>query len=423
MTGGAGSPDRGANGIALTDDEKWRLIDPAAYHRHGYPWEIWKKLREASPVHWVEQPDGDNFWAITRYQDIMDVERNTDVFRNAPRLIMAPQDDTPRRMIVNMDPPDHTAHRAFAAPHFMPRAIDWVRQSAEDLVTEALDKVMARNGEIVDLQEDVANLVPTAVISAYLGAPRERWNEIVHLTNQVISSRDPSLAASAGGARDVMAQAAGQIFAIHGQTLADRRANPRDDFMTGLAQAQINGQPMNEIEQLSWAFILTTAGHETTQSTFTLGVQALMEHPAQLAKLRADLSLLPRAIEELLRYISPAIHFVRTAARDFEFRGRMIREGDNLVLFFPSGNRDAATFANPDALDIERWPNRHIAFGSGPHLCIGMHLARLELKVMFEHFLRRVETIEPAGTPERVYTNNTGGYVHYPVRMKVLPRA
>ena len=195
--------------------------------------------------------------------------------------------------------------------------------------------------------------------------------------------------------------------------------------MTALVKAEIDGKPMGDLELFSWAMILVTAGHETSQSTFGLGVHALMQNPGELAKLKANPQLLPRAIDEMLRYISPAIHFVRTPNRDVEIRGKKIRAGEHLVMFYPSGNHDAEAFEDPDRLDVERYPNRHMAFGVGPHQCLGMHLARLELRVMFEQFLQRVdlESIEVAGPLERVYAISTGGYKRFPVRMAVRPKA
>jgi len=407
--------------MTITRDEELWMLDPAEYHRRGYPWEVWAKLRRDDPVHRIEGGFGGDFWAVTRYADIVAIETNPEVFRNGPALTVG-ADAAGFRMLVNLDPPEHPKHRALANPWFMPRSIEWVRAMAEEIVTETFDRAMARNGEVIDFQEDVANAVPTAVISAYLGAPREMWPKIFEWTNQIINANDPSVAGDQGTMALLM-QATGAIMQVHGATFADRRANPRDDLMTALVQAEIDGKPLTDMDLASWGVILTTAGHETSQSTFTMGVHRLLEHPEQLAKLRADPSLLPKAIDEILRHVSPAIHFLRTPNRDIEVGGKTIRAGEHMIMFYPSANRDEAMFEDPDRFDIERNPNRHLAFGCGPHVCLGMHLARLELRVMFEQFLARVEEIEPAGEPERVFTNSTGGYKHFPVRMKVRPAA
>lgn len=408
--------------MTITREEECALLDPASYYTSGYPWEIFAKLRKDDPVHWVEDSPVGSYWAVSRYKDILEIEADTDNFKSTSQMTMGAPGADGIRMIVSMNPPEHTAHRALANPWFMPRSIDWVRGFAEEIVTEVLDQAMERNGEVVDFQEDIANFVPTAVISAYLGAPREAWGRIVDCTNRIINASDPTVARDQDVLTTVM-QATGEVYQIHAATFADRKANPRDDFMTALVQARIDGAPLSDMDLFSWALILTTAGHETTQSTFAMGVHALLRHPEQLAMLRADPALLPRAIEELLRYLSPAIHFTRTAARDVEIRGRKIREGDRLAMLYPSANRDEAVFTSADRLDITRSPNRHIAFGTGIHLCIGQHLARMELRVMFEQFLARVESIEPAGEPERCFANTTGGFKHFPVRMQVRAKA
>ncbi len=408
--------------MTINRQEELALMDPASYHAHGYPWKNWEELRREDPIHFVEKGYGGDFWAVTRYQDIVDIESNTDVFKNGQKLIMGSENESGFRMIVNMDPPDHSLHRAIGNKYFMPRGIEWVKRYAEEIVNETLDKVMQRNGDIIDLQADVANTVPTAVISAFLGAPRELWPSLIEWTNQIINAADPNVAKDQGTFA-LLAQAAGEIIRVHAETFADRRTNPRDDLMTGLVQARVNGQPLTDVELASWGMILTTAGHETTQSTFSMGVHALLQHPDQLAKLKANLDLLPRAIEELLRYLSPAIHFCRTPDRDVEVGGKLVRAGQPMVMFYPSANRDENVFADPDRLDIERYPNRHLAFGYGAHQCLGMHLARLELSVMLEHFLKRVDSIEMMGPAENVFSNAVGGYKHLPVRMTVKPKA
>lgn len=404
--------------MVLTRDEDEALLGPASYHARGYPWELFARLRREDPVHLVEESSVGRYWAISRYRDILAIEADTETFKSSSQLTMGASGGEGLRMIVSMNPPEHTAHRAVANPWFMPRSIDWVRQFAEEIVTEVLDRAMAKNGEVIDFQEEVANFVPTAVISAYLGAPREMWGRIVDCTNRIINANDPSVAKDQDLMTTIM-QATGEVYQIHAATFADRKENPRDDFMTALVQAKVNGEPLSDIDLFSWALILTTAGHETTQSTFSMGVHTLLQHPEQLARLKADPALLPRAVDELLRYLSPAIHFTRRAERDVELGGKQIRAGDFLAMLYPSANRDEEIFSTPDCFDIERSPNRHIAFGTGAHLCIGQHLARLELKVMFEQFLARVESIELAGTPEFVFTNATGGYKHMPVRMQV----
>jgi len=405
--------------MPVSREEELSLLNPAGYHAKGYPWQVWDKLRAQDPIRWIDRGPGESYWAVTRYKDILDIESNTAVFKNAPRSVMRASQSSELHMIVAMDPPEHSAHRALANPFFMPRSIAWVRELVEQIVTEALDDLVERNGEVIDIQDDFANLVPTAVVAAYLGTPRESWTRILDCTNQIINAEDPAV----NKGRDpvqIMREGTNEVFAITAATFADRRANPREDLVSALVQAEINGRKLNENELLSWAFILITAGHETTQGAFGTGLHALLQHPDQLAKLKARPELLPLAIEEMLRWSSPAIHFVRTAETDIEIAGRRIRSGDHLVMFYPSANRDEVMFIDPYVFDIERQPNRHIAFGCGPHQCIGMHLARLELRVMFSQFLKRVESVEVIDKPENVFTNNTGGFKHFPARLRLL---
>jgi len=409
--------------MTITRAEELALLDPGSYHLHGYPWAIWEKLRREDPIHYIEKEgDGDSYWVVTRYQDIVDIERNTEVFRNSPKLTIGVPNQTGVRMIVGMDPPDHTAHRALALPFFTPKNLEWVKAYAEDIVNEAFDRAMERNGEVIDLQDDVANLVPTAVVSAFLGLPRESWASIIDWTNQIINANDPRVAGDRQ-AHEVAGKAVLEMCQFYASVFDERRKTPRDDLPTALVNARFNGQPMEDVELFSWAIILMTAGHETTQSMFGMGVHTLMQHPDQLAKLRTNPKLLPSAVEELLRYVSPAIHFLRTPICEVEVHGRKIRAGEHMVMFYPSANRDDDVFDEPDTLNLERPHNRHLAFGTGPHVCLGANLARLELRAMFEQFLLRVESIECIGEPERVYGTPTGGYKHFPVRLTVKPRA
>ncbi len=406
--------------MTLTRHEELALVDPASYHRNGYPWEVWAGLRREDPVRRIETDSGEVYWAVTRYHDIFKVEGNPEVFQNGPKLTIGVKAQQGLRMIVGMDPPDHTAHRAFAKSYFMPRNIEWVRRYAEEIVTEAFDRAMERNGEVLDLQDDIANLVPTAVISAFLCVPREMWPQIIDLTTTIINANDPRVSKDQS-VLQTTGQAVLQLCGLYAGVFEDRRANPRDDFPTALVTAKINGELIGQNELFSWAIILMTAGHETTQSTFGAIVHILAQRPDLLSRLRAEPGLLPAAIEEFLRYISPAVHFLRTPNRDVELGGKLIPAGEHLIMFYPSANRDPEVFDNPDEIILDRPANRHLAFGTGPHLCLGLHLARLELKIMLEQFLKRVEHIELAGEPERVFGIATGGYKHIPVRMTIRP--
>jgi cytochrome P450 len=402
----------------LAAQEGASLIDPEHYYRHGYPWETWAKLRRDAPVCRIETDRDVPFWAVTRYADIVAIERNAEVFRNAPRMNMGSPGAQPVRMIVNMDPPEHADYRRLVNARFMPRGIIGVQDYIEALVARTLDDAAAKGDAAFDLQEVVANPVPTAVISKYLGVPDEMAPLIHQWTVESLYPGDPEVA-QGRTPEQVRGQATESMFAVYRELFEERRKAPRDDLLTDLLNARIGGEPIPELELYSWCYILTTAGHETTQSTFGAAIHTLMEHPDQFRLLREDHGLIPGAIEEVLRFVSPAVHFCRTPNRDVEIHGQTVRAGEPMVMYYPSGNRDEAVSDRPDIFDINRANNRHIAFGCGPHVCLGMHLARLELRIMLRQFLERVEMIEPAGAPTRVHSCVVGGFRKYPVRAKV----
>jgi cytochrome P450 len=403
---------------AITAAEGASLIDPEHYYRNAYPWETWAKLRREASLCRIETDLDVPFWAVTRYADIVAIERNAEVFRNAPRMNMGSPGAQPVRMIVNMDPPEHADYRRLVNARFMPRGIVGVQDHIEAVVARTLDAASAHGDAPFDLQEVVANPVPTAVISRYLGVPDEMAPHIHRWTVESLYPGDPEIA-QGRTPDEVRGQATESMFAVYRELFEERRRVPRDDLLTDLLNARIGGAAMAEAELYSWCYILTTAGHETTQSTFGAAIHTLMEHPDQFRRLREDHGLIPSAIEEVLRFVSPAVHFCRTPNRDVEVHGQTVRAGEPMVMFYPSGNRDEAEFDRADRFDITRTGNRHIAFGCGPHVCLGMHLARLELRIMLRQFLERVESVEPAGAPTPVHSCVVGGFRIYPVRMKV----
>jgi len=406
---------------AITAQEGASLIDPEYYFRNGYPWETWAKLRKADPVARIETDRDVPFWAVTRYADIVEIERNAEVFKNAPRMNMgAPPGKLEMRMIVNMDPPEHAEYRRLVNARFMPRNIAGIQPYIEGLVASTLDNAMQHNGDVVDLQTMLGNPVPTAVISRFLGVSDDLAPQIQHWTEASLYPGDPEIGMGRP-IKQVREEATQSMFAVYRGLFEERRTNPRDDLLTDLLNARVGGEPMPELELYSWCYILTTAGHETTQSTFGAAIHTLMEHPDQLRMLREDHGLVGNTIEEVLRYVSPAVHFCRTPDRDVDLHGKTIRAGENMVMYYPSANHDEAEFDRPDTFDITRTTNRHLAFGSGPHLCLGIHLARMELRIMLRQFLERVESIEPVEEPTRVHSCVVGGFRKYPVRMKIRP--
>lgn len=403
---------------AITAQEGASLIDPGYYQSNGYPWETWARLRKDAPVCRVDSDLDVPFWAVTRHSDIVEIERRPDIFLNAPRMNMGGPAEIPVRMIVNMDPPDHADYRRLVNTRFMPRSIAQVQDHIENLVARTLDTAAAQGDDAFDLQEVLANPVPTSVISKLLGVSDDLAPMIHAWTEQSLYPGDPEIA-QGRPVEQVRSESIQSMFAVYRDLFEERRVQPRDDLLTDLLNARVGGEAMPELELYSWCYILTLAGHETTQSTFGAAIHTLMEHPDQFRLLRENHVLIPAAIEEVLRYVSPAVHFCRTPNRDIEIQGKTVRAGEPMALYYPSGNHDASVFDRPDVFDVRRANNRHLAFGSGPHVCLGMHLARLELRIMLRQFLERVESIEPAGEPTRVHSCVVGGFRRYPARAKV----
>jgi cytochrome P450 len=379
-------------------------------------------LRRESPVHWTEPEGYRPFWMVTRHADIMEIERQSDRFLNEPRLILTTVEDEHRleamsgkksaalRTLVNMDNPDHRLFRAIAQAWFMPPNLQKLEARVAMLAREFVDRMAALDGGC-DFARDVANWYPLRVIMTILGVPMEDEPLMLRLTQELLGSSDPDMKRK--GARRGTYQ---DFFTYFAQVTADRRRNPRDDVATVIANAEIDGKPIGELEATSYYVIIATAGHDTTSSITAGGLLALLQHPDALGRLRADPSLLSTAVEEMVRWVSPVKHFFRTATTDYVLRGRRIKAGDSLMMCYPSGNRDDEVFAEPFRFQIDRSPNRHLAFGFGPHLCLGMHLARLEIRAFFRELLPRLDHIELAGDPAWVEASFVSGLKRLPVR-------
>jgi cytochrome P450 len=395
------------------------VANPRTYvDQHAYD-ALFGGLRRDSPVHWTT-PDGYRpFWMVTRHADIMEIERQSDRFVNEPRLILSTIEDERRmeaakgavlRTLVNMDNPDHRLFRAIAQAWFMPPNLQKLEACVAALAREFVDRMATMDGDC-DFARDVANWYPLRVIMTILGVPAEDEPLMLRLTQELLGSSDPDMKRQ--GARRGTYQDFLDYFA---QVTADRRRNPRDDVATVIANAEIDGKPIGEQEAMSYYVIIATAGHDTTSSITAGGLLALLQYPEAMARLRADPRLLPTAVEEMVRWVSPVKHFFRTATEDYVLRGQQIKAGDSLMMCYPSGNRDEEVFTDPFRFQIDRSPNRHLAFGFGPHLCLGMHLARLEIRAFFRELLPRLDHIELAGDPAWVEANFVSGLKRLPVR-------
>lgn len=402
------------------------ILSPDTYADPDAMDALFTRLRRDDPVHRVEHPEYRPFWAITKFADIQEVERQPEAFLNAPRTFLrtlayeerarAATGGNPAllRSLVFMDAPDHAKYRKLTQAWFMPGRIRVLEEELRTLANEVIDEMAARGGTC-DFAADVAPYYPVRVIMRLLGVPRSDEPLILQLTQEIFGSDDPDVQA----ARTMTASLADtvKVFADYFRDLtADRRRHPADDLATLFAQAEIDGRPMADHESVSYYILVATAGHDTTSSSIAGGLLALIKHPGELQRLRADTSLWPGAVDEMVRWVSPVRHFFRTATKAYDLRGKRIAAGDSLMLCYPSANRDEEAFEDPFAFRVDRPPNRHIAFGYGPHLCLGMHMARMEMRIFYEELLRRIADVELAGDPAWLASTNVGGLKRLPIR-------
>ena len=400
------------------------IIDPKWYGAHGQPHEAWARLRREAPVAYCEPPGMLPFWAITRHEDIVRISRDPEHFVNAPRLAVFPEEqfDTanfPVRHLLNMDPPDHRHYRHLLSSCFTPRAVEAKRAAVERLVDEILDTVAGRRE--IDFVTDVAAVMPITVIAEMLGLPPEDRPLFFRWTNETLGATDPEYQGGSSvqetAARAIMAQ---QEYFL--RMVEARRRTPADGFVSILANAQLDGAWIPDFELCSYLILLVVAGNETTRNAASGGLLALIERPDELAKLRRTPDLTALASEEIVRWVTPVNQFCRTPLADVELHGQHVRAGEQLCLFYASANRDEAVFDDPFIFRVDREPNWHIGFGIGEHVCLGAHLARLELQILFRKLVARLDDVELAGPVERLQSSFISGIKHLPVRLSLRTR-
>lgn len=401
------------------------VLGPTAFARHGYPHEAWRCLREEAPLRYFDMGERPGFWAVVRRADIVRISKQPERFLNAPRVAVfadSPPPDPERnnrgflRHLLNMDPPEHARYRSLASAWFTPRAIARRRPEIERICDELIDR-MARKSE-VDFVEDLAAPLTLSVLADMLGIPREDWRRMFDWTNQIAGSSDPEFQVSADQSGDQMRHAIDELFAYFAELAERRRVEPGDDIVSVLANASWIGSPDDRVplrELLSYFALLVVAGNETTRNAASGGLLALIECPDQMAKLRANPELAVRATEEIVRWTSPVVQFCRTPVEDFELHGQRVRAGESLCLIYPSANRDAEFFDEPDRFRIDRSPNPHIGFGIGEHFCLGANLARLEIRVALERLIPRLVHVEMRGEMERMRSSFLGGVKRLPI--------
>ena len=405
------------------------VFDPRVFAR-GIPHEAFRRLRDAEPVAWQpehavgEWPGGSGFWAVTRYADVRHVLATPADFSSwlgATQIRDVEGDDLRfiRRMILNLDPPEHLRLRRLVTAAFANRRLERFREAVRARAARALDAVAAAGG--CDLPVDVSDDFPLINLAELLGMPAEDRHLILRWVDRVIGYQDPEhgdVVRDERG-RPVNPRSPAMLADMFGyaDALADRkRREPGDDVMTALVQARLDGQRLTREELQMFFFLLVIAGSDTTRSAIPGGVLALATHPDEYDRLRADRALLPSAVEEILRWHPPVLSFRRTATRDVELGGRRIAAGDKVVVYHVSAHYDEREFADPFRFDVAREPNRHLAFGHGPHKCLGAHFARLQLDAFFGELLRRLPRVELDGPVVRLTSNFINGINHLPIR-------
>jgi cytochrome P450 len=387
------------------------LGDPDFYR--GDPFPGYARLRREDPVHWHS---AGGWWALTRHADIRWVSRNPGLFTSTrgvsipvPGRPAAPPSDP--GALLFQDPPRHRQLRRLIREGFRPRRLARMESRIRSIACDVLD-ALAADAASVDFAREIAAPLPAMVIAELLGAPPEHWPQLIGWSDAVNAAQDPDEPQDASEARAA-------IHAYFQEIIEARRSEPRDDLVSTLLAATLDGERLTEPEIHGFCWLLLIAGNETTRNLIALGTLALIENPLQLQRLRARPAELPRAIEEMLRWCNPVTHMARTATRDVSLRGRRIRDGELVVMLYGAANRDEEVFG-PDAesFDAMRDPNPHLGFGIGEHFCIGANLARLEARVMFEELLRRFGRIELAGEVQRMRASMTPAVKRMPVRLR-----
>jgi cholest-4-en-3-one 26-monooxygenase len=393
------------------------LINPDIFVP-SVPHELFAELRRTSPVFWHEEDEGPGFWSVMRHNDLVTVNRDSATFSSykGGSLMMSWEGDIleqQRMMMLNMDPPMHTRYRRLVNKGFTPRMVHEletrITERTQQLIAEAREK-----GEF-DFVSDVAAELPLQVIAELMGVPQEDRHKVFDWSNRMVGSNDSEFLE----APELATAAAMELFAYADALTVERKANPHDDLVSILAHAEIEGDQLSQLEIDMFFMLLAVAGNETTRNLLSHGMLALIENPDQRRLLVERPELIDSAIEEMLRFASPVMHFRRTATRDTQIGAQAVSEGDKVIFWHISANRDEDVFADPDRFDVARSPNDHVAFGGGgSHFCLGANLARVEIKIMFSELLREMPDLELAGDVQRLRSNFINGIKHLPVAVR-----
>ena len=396
------------------------FVTPSAYADENHFHEACTLLRRESPVHRVEHDNFNPFWAITRHADVLGIELQNSLFLNEPRPILGDKAADQRaaepgqllRTLVHVDDPEHRMLRGVTSDWFLPKSLARLEERLATLARHSVDHMMSL-GNSCDFARDVAMPLPLNVILAILGLPESDYPRMLTLTQELFGSADEELQRGPSG-QDLIAVVQ-DFFVYFTELTKKRRAEPQDDLTSVIANAIVDGQHLTDIQTISYYVIAATAGHDTTSASMAGGMLALVQNPDQLDKLRRDPGLVNTAVDEIIRWVTPVKHFMRTAAQDTEVAGQPIRKGESVLLSYPSANRDESVFDNPFDFDISRNPNKHLAFGFGVHYCLGAMLARMEIRALLNELVPRLEHVELAGEPSFMKTLFVGGLKHLPL--------
>jgi cytochrome P450 len=416
----------------LPDDVARTIADPKSYAQWDSLHRMLVDVRRELPFARAELPDYNPFWVASKYDDIQSVARQNTLFlsglgglqtTSALKFQMEAGTGRQFRSVVAMNEPDHMKYRMLTQAWFMPKNLRQIEDRLRRLARTYVDRLAATGGEC-DFVSEIAVHYPLMVIMSILGVPDEDEPMMLRLTQEYFGSNDAELNRGRAALTPLEAeQAVTRVvaeFNDYFRRLSDeRRRNPTDDLASVIANSRIDGEPIDDIDAMGYYITVAFAGHDTTSSSVAGAMWAFCDFPEQLARVRADLSLIPNLVEEAVRWTTPIHQFVRRAAADCEVRGQKIRAHDWVVLLFPSGNRDEDVFADPFAFRVDRPTGRQIGFGYGAHVCLGQHLARMEMSIFFEELLPRLESIELAGPPRRTETNFVGGPKSLPVRFRM----
>ncbi len=432
------------------------VISPEVYGRLSHPHEAFAWLRANDPLKYLEPEGFKAFWAVTKHADIIEIERQPEIFASEPRPILGPEitnptmrneviaqiferlKDSPKmlevlatsgqngliRSLVQMDAPDHPKYRALVQPWFKPANLKRLEDRLEVITRQILDDMMGDGASrTLDFVQDVAVFHPLKMIVELLGVPAADEWRILKLTNELFAGDDPEMR-RVGEDPLSLFETIKDLYEYFDRMTQERRENPTEDLASYIANGKIDGEYLPFKELISYYIIVATAGHETTRTAMSGGLLALLQNPAQLDTLRAgDETLMKLAVEEMIRWSTPVAQFSRTATRDYALRGQTIRAGDTVGLFYASANRDEEIFEAPAQFQVDRQPNRHLAFGMGPHMCLGNILARMELRIFFSQLLPRIVSMELAGDPQFLRASFVHGVKHLPIRFTLRPTA